>query len=64
MDRVLKSLKEQERMGTLTRNTRIALRVEAGEKVGDLAEEFGLSRNAIYQIALRHARNREEAKAK
>lgn len=62
MDRVIKSLNEQNRAGTLGRNTRIALRALAGERHVELAKEFGVHPSLITKIVRRYQQNRETAK--
>jgi Mor family transcriptional regulator len=62
MNTLLKTLKEQARRGVLERNIIIARRALSGERVQKIADEYGLSRAAIYQIVRRHEQNLERSR--
>ena len=51
---LIRSLKGQEKAGTLERNTEIVFRVKAGELQTDLAKEFGITKQMVNKIYQRH----------
>jgi len=54
MDKKIKSLNAQFRVGTIERNTRIALRAISGEPQVALGKEFNIRKQVVNKIVKRH----------